>query len=58
FMDRLNARSAELMLTQTVLPEIGVCIRYVVGQPGLREHHVIKAFKIVKECAEETLQAQ
>ncbi|KAE8261458.1 hypothetical protein A4X03_0g3236, partial [Tilletia caries] len=54
FMDRLNARSAELMLTQTVLPEIGVCIRYVVGQPRLREHHVIKAFKIVKECAEET----
>ncbi|KAE8271783.1 hypothetical protein A4X09_0g550 [Tilletia walkeri] len=58
FMDCLNARSAELTLTQTVLPEIGFCIRFVMGSPRVREHHVLKAFKIVKECAEETLQAQ
>ncbi|CAD6887360.1 unnamed protein product [Tilletia laevis] len=58
FMDRLNARSAELTLTQTILPEIGFCIRYVVGSPRVREHHVLKAFEIVKECAEETLQIQ
>ncbi|KAE8226461.1 hypothetical protein CF319_g945 [Tilletia indica] len=58
FMDRINARSAEIVLTQTVLPERGFCIRYVVGQPRLREHHVVQAFKIIKECAEKTLRAQ
>ncbi|KAK0537224.1 hypothetical protein OC834_000886 [Tilletia horrida] len=55
FMDNLNARSAELTLTQTILPEVGFCIRYVVGSPRVREDHVLRAFKIIKECSEQTL---
>ncbi|KAL9933769.1 hypothetical protein V8E36_007427 [Tilletia maclaganii] len=57
FMDRLNARSAELTLTQTVLPQLGFCIRYVVGSPQVREDHVHRAFRIIRECAEATLEA-
>ncbi|KAK0550247.1 hypothetical protein OC846_003727 [Tilletia horrida] len=55
FMDRLNTRNAELTLTQTVLPEIGVCVRFVMGSPRLREDHVTRAFQIISECAAETL---
>ncbi|KAK0550248.1 hypothetical protein OC846_003728 [Tilletia horrida] len=57
FMARLNARSAELTLTQTRLPEIGFCIRYAIGSPQLQEHHVHSAFQVILECANDTLKA-
>ncbi|WFD31221.1 cellulase [Malassezia sp. CBS 17886] len=39
----IGDRSAELLLTPTVLPEVGYCFRFVVGSPHTDEAHVDKA---------------
>lgn len=43
----------KLMLTQTTLPEIGFCIRFVTGSPWTREEHIVEAVKVLNECYDE-----
>lgn len=55
FWDRLQTRNDALLLTQTVLPEVGFCVRFVVGSPQTRREHVEYAFHVICECAREAL---
>lgn len=58
FWDMLQTRNSELLLTQTVLPDVGFCIRLVPGSTLCREEHMRAAWKVVKECADKTLGVQ
>lgn len=55
FWEQIQTRSAELLLTQTVLPQVGFCIRFVTGSPWTQESHVVQAHKVLSECADLTL---
>lgn len=55
FWDALEKRSSELTLTQTVLPEIGFCIRWVSGSPWTRDSDVEASYKVICECADAIL---
>ncbi|PWN47434.1 PLP-dependent transferase [Violaceomyces palustris] len=54
--EELEKRKSELLLTQTVLPEVGFCIRFVVGSPQTRENHVRQAWNVVYECGRKVLE--
>lgn len=56
FWEALQKRTDEIWLTQTILPQTGFCVRLVVGSPFTKEEHIDKAWKVIKECAEEALQ--
>lgn len=51
--DALLARSRDLFLSPTVLPEVGFCERLVVGVPSTTEAHIEKALQILEACARE-----
>lgn len=53
--DVLQTRSDEVLLTQTVLPEVGFCIRVAIGSPLTKQEHVDAAWKVIRECADVTL---
>ncbi|KDN44103.1 PLP-dependent transferase [Tilletiaria anomala UBC 951] len=55
FWDALSSRATEFALTQTVLPEIGFCIRMAVGSPQTEQRHVDATFALIKQCAEQVL---
>lgn len=50
FWDALQRYSSDFMLTQTILPGIGFCIRFVVGSPQTKEAHVRKTWELILEC--------
>lgn len=52
FWETLQTRNSELLLTQTVLPGVGFCIRLVPGSPLTKEEHMRAAWRVVKECAD------
>ncbi len=54
FWDDLEAQSAHFVLTQTSLPEVGFCIRFVVGSPQTQRHHVEQTWKLVAQTARST----
>ncbi|PWY97942.1 PLP-dependent transferase [Testicularia cyperi] len=54
FWDDLQQLSDQFVLTQTTLPEIGVCIRFVVGSPRTRDEHVQHTWKLVHSTAQDT----
>ncbi|KAJ9475851.1 hypothetical protein PHBOTO_005937 [Pseudozyma hubeiensis] len=54
FWDDLQELSAEFVLTQTSLPEVGFCIRFVVGSPQTRIEHVEATWIRIKETAGKT----
>ncbi|GAC76266.1 hypothetical protein PANT_20d00029 [Moesziomyces antarcticus T-34] len=54
FWDDLEAQSAHFVLTQTSLPEVGFCIRFVVGSPQTQRHHVEHTWKLVAQTARST----
>jgi len=58
FWEAIQEHSKEIQLTQTVLPEVGFCIRLVVGAPSTRQQHVDMAWRILQECADRTLKTQ
>lgn len=51
----LEKRSSEMTVTQTVLPEIGFCIRWCSGSPWTRDEDVKASFEVICECARSTL---
>ncbi|CAO1619118.1 unnamed protein product [Parajaminaea phylloscopi] len=53
--DVLQTRNAELLLTQTVLPEVGFCIRLVTGAPLTTQAHIHQAWKVIQECADRAI---
>jgi len=52
--ERLSARR-DVLLTQTILPEVGFCIRLAVGTPSTRWVHVEKVWAAVREEADAVL---
>jgi len=48
----LLARSSDLLLTPTVVPGIGVCIRWVVGAVSTRPEHIDRAAALLGACAD------
>ena len=55
FAEALGAQNDKLMLTPTRLPELGYCIRLVVGSPHTREHHVRASVDVIHQCADQVL---
>lgn len=55
FWDVLQSRNHTLLLTQTLLPGIGFCIRMAIGSPQTRKEDIEKAFKVLCDCADEVL---
>lgn len=55
FWDELQTRNDAILLTQTVLPDIGFCIRFVVGTPSSRQCHIEKAYDVICQVALKTL---
>lgn len=53
FWEALSSRSHDFALTQTVLPEVGFCIRLAVGSPQTEQRHIVATFQLIKQCAEE-----
>lgn len=58
FYNALQTRDDVLLLTQTILPEVGFCVRLVVGTSQTRREHVESAYKIICDVANETLATQ
>lgn len=54
----LQTRTAELLLTQTILPEVGFCIRLVTGSPQTTENHIDAAWRVIRECADVAIKEQ
>jgi hypothetical protein len=52
--ERLSARR-DVLLTQTILPEVGFCIRLAVGTPSTRWVHVEQVWAAVREEADAVL---
>lgn len=55
FWNLLQKKSDRLVLTQTVLPEVGFCIRLAVGSPQTRPENIQEAYQVLCECANEIL---
>ncbi len=51
FWDAISSESEKLALTQTVLPEVGFCIRLAVGSPQTEPQHIDETFDILKSLA-------
>lgn len=49
--DELQNHNDEVLLTQTLLPEIGFCIRMAIGSPQTRKEDIERAYQILCECA-------
>lgn len=49
---QLLAHSADLLLTATVVPGIGVCLRWVVGAVSTRPAHIDRAVALLGACAD------
>lgn len=49
--DALSQRSADVLLTPTVLPSVGACLRLVVGSPRTQLKHITAAYRLLEECA-------
>ncbi|KAJ1024120.1 hypothetical protein NDA16_002959 [Ustilago loliicola] len=54
FWEDLQELSDKFVLTQTTLPEIGFCVRFVVGTPQTREEHVKETWRLVAETGRKT----
>jgi aromatic-L-amino-acid decarboxylase len=54
FYQRLSARSAELLLTQTDLNGV-FCVRMAIGSARTEEKHIKRAFEVLSEVADATL---
>lgn len=57
FWEQLSARASRFALTQTVLPEVGFCIRLAVGSPQTEQRHIDDTFAEIKACALATIDA-
>jgi len=57
FWDELQTRNDEILLTQTILPEIGFCIRFVVGTPSCKQSHIEKAYDVICQIASKVLES-
>jgi len=55
FWNQIEKRGDRLVLTQTVLPEVGFCIRMAIGSPQTRIEHIKEAYQVLCECAQEVL---
>lgn len=42
--------AAKLLLTQTTLPGVGFCIRFVAGSPWTRYEHIDEAVRVLNRC--------
>lgn len=47
----LDEHKKELAVTETVVPEIGRCIRLAIGSLYTREHHIIHSFERLRKTA-------
>ncbi|PWN36858.1 PLP-dependent transferase [Meira miltonrushii] len=56
FWEELQTRNDAILLTQTTLPEIGFCVRFVCGTPSARMVHIEKAYAIICQIALKVLQ--
>lgn len=54
FWQQLQQLTAEFVLTQTKLPGIGICLRFVVGSPQTRLHHVESTWNRISQTALKT----
>ncbi|WFD27924.1 hypothetical protein MNAN1_002932 [Malassezia nana] len=52
WVQALGAHSANLLLTPTVVPGIGTCVRWVVGSVVTRIEHIERAAALMGACAE------
>ncbi|KAN0064853.1 hypothetical protein ACQY0O_001910 [Thecaphora frezii] len=50
YWQRLQAYLADFVLTQTMLPGVGFCVRFVVGSPQTREEHVNATWSKIQQC--------
>jgi aromatic-L-amino-acid decarboxylase len=55
FWSQIEKRGDRLVLTQTVLPEVGFCIRMAIGSPQTKAEHINEAYQVLCECAQEVL---
>ena len=54
FWEDLQELSHKFVLTQTSLPQVGFCVRFVVGSPQTRKEHVEETWNLVANTAAET----
>lgn len=54
FWEDLQKLGDKFVLTQTSLPEVGFCVRFVVGSPQTRREHVEETWRLVAETGRET----
>nr|CDI56646.1 related to Aromatic-L-amino-acid decarboxylase [Melanopsichium pennsylvanicum 4] len=54
FWEDLQDLQDKFVLTQTTLPNIGFCLRFVVGSPQTRKEHVNETWRLVAETARKT----
>lgn len=54
FWEDLQELSDKFVLTQTSLPGVGFCVRFVVGSPQTRREHVEETWKLVQETGRKT----
>ncbi|EST07375.2 Pyridoxal phosphate-dependent decarboxylase [Kalmanozyma brasiliensis GHG001] len=54
FWEDLQELSDKFVLTQTTLPGVGFCVRFVVGSPQTRSEHVEATWELVKGTARRT----
>ncbi|SPO31567.1 related to Aromatic-L-amino-acid decarboxylase [Ustilago trichophora] len=54
FWEDLQELSDKFVLTQTSLPGVGFCVRFVVGSPQTRREHVEETWQLVAETGKRT----
>ena len=54
FWDDLQELSDKLVLTQTTLPGIGFCVRFVAGSPQTRKEHVENTWQLIAQTGRKT----
>ncbi|SJX66387.1 related to Aromatic-L-amino-acid decarboxylase [Sporisorium reilianum f. sp. reilianum] len=54
FWNDLQELADKFVLTQTSLPEVGSCVRFVVGSPQTRKEHVDQTWALIAQTAKRT----